>query len=81
MIVCSAHGIEVKVSFFLSDVNVLSMSIKFQACAFEHVPSCGITNALNGTEDEVAWEEEGEEAEDPEDAIDDNFETKKRMRG
>ena len=57
------------------------MSIKFQACAFEHVPSCGITNALDGTEDEVAWEEEGEEAEDPEDTIDDNFETKKRMRG
>lgn len=57
------------------------MSIKFQACAFEHVPSCGITNALDGTEDEVAWEEEGEEAEDPEDAIDDNFETKKRMQG
>lgn len=80
MIVCSAHGIEVKVSFFLSDVNVLSISIKFQACAFEHVPSCGITNALDGTEDE-AWEEEGEEAEDPEDAIDDNFETKKRMQG
>lgn len=81
MIVCSAHGIEVKVCFFLSDVNVLSISIKFQACAFEHVPSCGITNALDGTEDEVAWKEEGEEAEDPEDTIDDNFETKKRMRG
>ena len=81
MIVCSAHGIEVKVCFFLSDVNVLSISIKFQACAFEHVPSCGITNALDGTEDEVAWEEEGEEAEDPEDAIDDNFETKKQLRG
>lgn len=81
MIVCSARGIEVKVCFFLSDVNVLSISIKFQACAFEHVPSSGITNALDGTEDKVAWEEEGEEAEDPEDAIDDNFETKKRMRG
>lgn len=81
MIVCSAHGIEVKVCFFLSDVNVLSISIKFQACAFEHVPSCGITNDLDSTEDEVPWEEEGEEAEDLEDAIDDNFETKKQMRG
>ena len=39
--------------------------------------SCGITNALDGTEDEAVWEEEREEeAEDPEDdAIDNEFET------
>lgn len=36
--------------------------------------SCGITNALDSTEDEVVWDE-GEEAEDPEDAIDNEFET------
>ena len=39
--------------------------------------SCGITNALDGTEDEAVWEEEREEeAEDPEDdAIGNEFET------
>ena len=37
--------------------------------------SCGITNALDGTEDDAVWEEEQEEAEDPEDAIDNEFET------
>ena len=37
--------------------------------------SCGITNALDGTEDEAVWEEEREEAEDPEDDAIDEFET------
>ena len=38
--------------------------------------SCGITNALDSTEDEAVWEEEREEAEDPEDDASDNeFET------
>ena len=32
----------------------------------------GITNALDGTEDEAVWEEEREAAEDPEDDIIDN---------
>ena len=43
--------------------------------------SCGITNALDGTEDEAVWEEEREEAEDPEDdAIDNEFKRKAKAR-
>ena len=37
--------------------------------------SCGITKALDGTEDEAVWEEEREKAEDPEDDAIDEFET------
>ena len=41
--------------------------------------SCGITNALDSTEDEAVWGEEREEAEDPEDdAIDNEFETESK---
>ena len=41
--------------------------------------SCDITNASDGTEDEAVWEEEREEAEDPEDdAIDNEFETESK---
>ena len=36
--------------------------------------SCGITNALDGTEDEAVWDDEGEEEKDPEDGIDNEFE-------
>jgi len=37
--------------------------------------SCGINNALDGTEDDAVWDEEEEEAEDAEELIDNEFET------
>ena len=37
--------------------------------------SCGIANALDGSEDDVVWEEENEETEDAEEIIDNEFET------
>ena len=37
--------------------------------------SCGIANALDGTEDEAVWDDEGEGTEDAEDAVDNEFET------
>ena len=37
--------------------------------------SCGISNALDGTEDDAVWDEEEEEAEDTEERIDNEFET------
>ena len=37
--------------------------------------SCGINNALDGTEDDAVWDEEEEEAEDAEEPIDNEFET------
>ena len=36
--------------------------------------SCGINNALDGTEDDAVWDDE-EEAEEPEEPIDNEFET------
>jgi len=35
---------------------------------------CSITNVLDGTEDETVWDNEGEEAEDLEEAIDSEYE-------
>ena len=37
--------------------------------------SCGINNALDGTEDDAVWDDEEEEAEDAEEPIDNEFET------
>ena len=37
--------------------------------------SCGIANALDGSEDVAVWEEENEEREDAEEIIDNEFET------
>ena len=37
--------------------------------------SCAINNALDGTEDDVVWDDEEEEAEDAEELIDNEFET------
>ena len=37
--------------------------------------SCGVSNALDGTEDDVVWDDEEEEAEDAEEPIDNEFET------
>ena len=36
--------------------------------------SCGINNALDGTEDDAVWDDQ-EEAEEPEEQIDNEFET------
>ena len=37
--------------------------------------SCGINNALDGTEDGAVWDDEEEDAEDAEEPVDDKFET------
>ena len=37
--------------------------------------SCGIANALDGSEDDTVWDEENEEMEDAEEIIDNEFET------
>ena len=37
--------------------------------------SCGISNAVDGTEDDVVWDDEEEEAEDTEERIDKEFDT------
>ena len=37
--------------------------------------SCGINNALDGTEDDAVWDDEEEEAEDAQEPIDNEFET------
>ena len=37
--------------------------------------SCGIHNALDGTEDDAVWDDEEEEPEDAEEPIDNEFET------
>ena len=37
--------------------------------------SCGIANALDGSEDDAVWEEENEETEDAEEIIDNEFKT------
>ena len=37
--------------------------------------SCGIANALDGSEDDAVWEDENEETEDAEEIIDNEFET------
>ena len=37
--------------------------------------SCGIANALDGSEDNAVWEEENEETEDAEEIIDNELET------
>ena len=37
--------------------------------------SCGIRNALDGTENDVVWDDELEEAKDTEEWIDSEFET------
>ena len=37
--------------------------------------SCGIANALDGSEDDAVWKEENEETEDAEEIIDNEFET------
>ena len=37
--------------------------------------SCGISNALDGTEDEAVWEEEGAGADEPEDDLENEFDT------
>ena len=37
--------------------------------------SCGINNALDGTEDDAVWDDEEEEPEDTEEPIGNEFET------
>ena len=37
--------------------------------------SCGISNAMDGTEDEAVWEEEGAEADEAEDKLENEFDT------
>jgi len=37
--------------------------------------SCGINNALDGTKDDVVWEDKGEDSEDAEKPVDNKFET------
>ena len=37
--------------------------------------SCGISSAVDGTEDDAVWDDEEEEAEDTEERIDKEFET------
>ena len=37
--------------------------------------SCGINNALDGTEDDAVWDDEEEDAEDAEQPVDNEFET------
>ena len=37
--------------------------------------SCGINNALDGTEDDAVWDDEEEDAEDAEEPVDNEFET------
>ena len=37
--------------------------------------SCGINNALDGTEDDAVWDDEEEETEDADEPIDNEFET------
>ena len=37
--------------------------------------SCGVNNALDGTEDDAVWDDEEEEVEDAEEPIDNEFET------
>ena len=37
--------------------------------------SCGINNALDGTEDDAVWDDDEEETEEPEEPIDNEFET------
>ncbi|CAH3122811.1 unnamed protein product [Pocillopora meandrina] len=37
--------------------------------------SCGIANALDGSEDDAVWKEENEETEDAEEIIDNEFQT------
>ena len=46
-------------------------------CSKAHpsVKSCGINNALDGTEDDAVWDDEEEEAEDAQEPIDNEFET------
>ena len=36
--------------------------------------SCGINNALDGTEDDAVWDDEEEDAEDAEEPVDNEFE-------
>ena len=42
--------------------------------------SCGISDALDGTEDDAVWDDEEEEAEDIEERIDNEFERQRRRR-
>jgi len=42
--------------------------------------SCGINNAIDGTEDDAVWDEEEEEAEDAEEPIDSEFETDSKAK-
>ena len=37
--------------------------------------SCGINNALDGTEDDAVWDDEEGEADDADEAVDNEFET------
>ena len=37
--------------------------------------SCGISNALDGTEDEAVWEEEGAGADEVDDELENEFDT------
>ena len=37
--------------------------------------SCGISNALDGTEDEAVWEEEGAGADEADDDVENDFDT------
>ena len=39
------------------------------------VKSCGISNALDGTEDEAVWEEEGAGADEADDELENEFDT------
>ena len=43
--------------------------------------SCGISNALDGTENDGVWDDEEEEAEDTEERIDNKFKTDSEAEG
>ena len=43
--------------------------------------SCGISNALDGTENDGVWDDEEEEAEDREERIDNEFKTDSEAEG
>jgi len=43
--------------------------------------SCGISNALDGTEDDAVWEDEGEDAEDAEEPSQQRVRDRQQSRG
>ena len=43
--------------------------------------SCGINNALDGTEDDAVWDNEEEEADDADEPVDNEFDTDSEAEG